>query len=187
MKNKLLVFLLTLFFCQNAFSGKIGVDLGSGVKSNYGVLGLGFRYFPIKHFDIYYNVGVDIIGPISVLGLRIYTPPLGNRCLFIFPCKPLYYGGLYTGRSGGGTITTEKNGQESEYDFDNGKFGGVNIGFLNVFGERFYYSFDIGYRSYIEAPDFKLEAGPRNKDSEDEFSDYIKSGMSFTFYLGFMF
>lgn len=176
-----------LFFNPNSFAGKIGLDLGAGFKSTYGILGGGVRYFPNKRFDIFYNAGADVVGSTSTIGARLYTNPLSDICLLFISCVPLYYIGFHIGESRGSTVTVESNNIKSEYDFTDSKFSGVNIGLLDLFGDWFYYSLDVGYRIYSEEPSYVRRLGPINIDTEESFDQYIKSGLSFSFNLGVLF
>jgi len=187
MKFNILILLFTLLLSSNAFSGKIGIEAGSGTKSNYGLLGMGVRYFPTKNFDLYYSGGVDLIGATSIVGARIYTNPMGNKCFFFITCTPLYYIGIHTGRTNGGIVTSEENNIESEYDFTSSSFSGVNIGSFDLFGGWFYYSLDISYRSYSKAPEYMLISGPVNDESEESFKSLIENGFGIALSLGVLF
>lgn len=178
---------LILLISLNTYAGKIGIDIGSGLRSNYGAAGLGFRYFPNKHLDLFYNVGADIVGGISTYGLRVYTSPMGNRCFFIIPCVPLMYFGVHAGHTSGGIVTAESNGVETDYEFDRGNFAGANVGFFDLYGGWFFTNIDIGYRSFYNVPEYTVETGISNQDSEETFDEYLKPGLSAGLSLGVLF
>lgn len=182
-----LIFVFTFLLSTLSFAGKIGIDIGAGTKADSGIVGVGLRYFPNKHFDLYFNNGLDTIGQTTVLGTRIYSPPMGKRCFFFIPCVPLYYFGVYLGSSQGGIITMENDGKENDYEFTSGDFSGVNLGFLDLFGDFFFYSVDIGYRSYTSAPDYELKSGDGDSDNDENFDNYLQSGLSYGLKLGILF
>ncbi len=187
MKHKLSLLILTLILSSSAFSGKVGVDIGSGLKSNYGLLGFGLRYFPTKNFDIYYTGGADLTGITSTIGARFYSNPVGNKCFFFITCTPLYYIGINAGRTNGGIVTIEENNIESEYDFSSGSFVGLNLGSFDLFADWFYYSLDISYRSYYEAPTFELRKGPGSSDTQETFKSLIEPGLGIAINVGVLF
>ncbi|MBD66322.1 MAG: hypothetical protein CME62_14015 [Halobacteriovoraceae bacterium] len=182
-----IILISLILIASQAFAGKLGVEIGTGYKSPYGSLGIGIRYFPIRQLDFHYTGGVGVIGSLSTLGTRIYTKPIGNRCLLFIPCKPLYYIGLSYGQSNGGEVDFEEDDEKSQYDFSRGEFYGLNIGAVSLFGEVFYYTFDLGYRSFVKSPTYELASGPGDSDATETFDQYIASGLNLSFNLGFMF
>ena len=189
MKNCIYLFVLLglLSVSANSLAGKIGLDIGAGFKSTYGVLGGGIRYFPSKRYDIFYNSGADVIGVVSTVGARLYTNPLSDNCLLFIPCVPLYYIGFHIGQSTGSDVTIENNNLDRKYEFSDSKFTGLNIGLLDLYGDWFYYSLDVGYRVYSKEPTYERVLGAIDIDTEETFDQYIKSGLSFSFNLGVLF
>jgi hypothetical protein len=185
MKHSILI--LIFLFCTNALSGKIGIDIGAGLKSNYGLLGFGIRYFPTKNFDLYYSGGVDPLGATSTIGTRVYSNPIGNKCFFFITCTPLYYIGIHTGRIIGGDVKVKEDDIESQYKMSNASFNGLNVGTFDLFGDWFYYSIDINYRSYNDEPEYELQSGPNNIKTEDLFDQLAESGIGYALNIGVLF
>lgn len=185
---RLILILLTFSFFSNkpAFAGKIGFDVGTGQKNSYGLFGLGFRYFPNKHFDLNYTAGVDYTGSITTIGTRIYSPPMGKKCFFFIPCVPLYYAGIHYGHSNGGTVT-HISSVDSDYEFSTSDFLGFGIGVLDLFGDLFFYTIDIGYKLYYNSPSFVLISGPTNEEAENTLREISQSGLSASFTIGLLF
>lgn len=187
MKNKILIIIAIISFSNTAISGKLGFDVGSGLKSNYGLLGLGLRYFPVKNFDLYLTSGVDITGITTTVGTRLYSNPIGNKCFFFITCTPLYYIGIHGGRTSGGEITIENDGSEAKYDFGQGYFTGLNIGLFDLFSDWFYYSLDISYRSYYDSPSIDHVSGVKKDDDLEDLEELIKPGLGLGISIGVLF
>lgn len=187
MKLKLILTTILLLSSFSAFAGRFGIDLGTGPRSPYGLLGIGIRYLPTERFDLHYNSSAGVIGKFNIIGTRLYTGPMSNKCFYFIPCVAVYYASAYYGSSDGGTVTAKDGAIESDYEFTSSDFTGISVGFFDLFGGWFYYSVDVGYRSYGKVPKLELVSGPQNTDAQEDLNQYTESGVTYSLSLGVLF
>lgn len=189
MKKILKVFtlmgLVCLFKVNGALAGEIGLDGAIGVKSNYGLLGQGFRYIWSEQVDVHVNVGLDISGALVGIGSRVYSSPTGDKCFFIIPCRPLIYGSLFWGQTSGGEVTLfDDDGTDSKYLVGSGHFASAAFGFYDIYGSWFTTSLEIGYRYFYNGREVTYKSGPKYQEIIDALSD---SGIFASFSIGVLF
>ncbi len=184
--------ILILLLTSSAYSDELltkrfGFDIGTGLKSNQGSLALGLRYFPTQRFDFHLNRAMEKIGPTSTIGSRIYTDVTSETCMFIFDCQSRYYLGAQFGHSDGGILSYNDNDLESDYQINESNFVSMNIGFFDIFKDRYVYSADISYRTFIAEPTSKVRKGEGADAAEDIISTYFQSGLGIGLNFGYLF
>lgn len=173
-----LIFILGFIFqSANAASDSaknLGVDLGLGFYSNYGLAGAGGRYFISDSQDIHLSAGVDLTGLIVGAGSRFYFQSGYDKCFFIFTCKPKYFIGGTLIRSNGSTISVDGDGVKGEYKQSDGYAGNLTAGSYDIFGDSFTLGLELGYRVWLKRPDITFQSGtflPKHKSNLEKYGD----------------
>lgn len=188
-KMKLILFAGLLFWSSfsPAQSKNLGIDLGLGFQSNYGLIGAGGRYFLSELQDVHVSVGIDLSGLMVGAGSRFYFPDSDTRCLFIFSCKPRYFvGGTFLGANGT-LATVDGDGVRGDYRKSDGLAANASFGSYDVFGKSFTMGIELGYRFWLKRPTVDFESGTYLQKHKDGLEDSLVDSISGAVTLGWLF
>lgn len=183
----LLIFFAFEFANASGSSKNLGLDLGLGFNSTYGLLGLGGRYFVSENQDININMAGDVSGFIIGAGSRFYFQSSEDKCFFVFSCKPKYFVGVTAIRANGSTVTIEGDGAKGEYKQSDGYAGQLTVGSYDIFDESFTMGFELGYRTWLKRPDFKFQSGTFLPKHQSDLEKYVEDSIGVGLTLGWIF
>ena len=171
----------------NGPNGRLGLDLGTGLLSDYGFLGLGARYFVSGWQDLHASVGADPNGGMIGVGSRLYYHLAASKCFFIIPCDQRLFMGVTALRSGGGLVSVTDGGAAGSYNQSSGLAGSVTLGEYNVFWNHVSLGFEIGYRWWIHRPALAYVSGVQSTQLENDVAAWSKNSMTVALTLGWLF
>ncbi len=165
----------------------LGIDLGLGFQSNYGLIGAGGRYFLSKNQDVHITSGLDLSGLIGGAGSRYYFHSPYDKCFFIFKCKQKYFIGGTVIFSNHSTVIVKKDGMEGEYKQSDGYAGNITFGSYDIFGDSFTIGLEIGYRMWMKRPDVTFQEGAFSRDHKESLEKILENSLNVAFTLGWVF
>jgi hypothetical protein len=188
----LIFIFMQIFIFSNAnaaasSSKNLGVDLGLGFISNYGLIGGGVRYFISDSQDLHVNTGIDLNGFIVGAGSRFYTQSGYDKCFFVFSCKSKYFIGGTLIRSNGSTITVDGDGVKGDYKQSDGFAGNLAVGSYDVFGDSFTMGLEVGYRAWMKRPDITFQSGTYLQKHKTDLEKYGENSVNVALTFGWLF
>jgi hypothetical protein len=189
-RSTILVFVFCLVFSPMAGATNpardVGLEIGAGLFSNYGLIGVGGRYFVAKSVDVHATLGLDPVGLLTGIGSRWY---LGSNsiCIFFIPCNSRYYLGGTVLRSAGDTATVTTGGTSGKYKTSDGWAGQVVFGSYDTFGSGFTMGFELGYRAWFDRPEVAFESGTFSQADLDDLDRWGRDNISGGISLGWSF
>ncbi|MBK7844857.1 MAG: hypothetical protein IPJ71_14420 [Bdellovibrionales bacterium] len=185
------LFLIVLFIFGSsvglAHSRRMGADLGIGWRSDYGLLGLGGRYFIAETQDFHLTAGFDVIGLILGLGSRRYFQPNHTHCFFMFECEPRYFIGVTLLKANGASISIEGDGLNGKYSESGGYGANFSTGFYDTFGESFTMGLEVGYRLWLDRPTIHFESGTYLKKHQNSLEEFLDDSFTASLTFGWSF
>lgn len=172
-------------FAGNA-TGSVGIELGLGYFSNYGIFGVGARYFATENLDFHLTSGADYAGKQTGLGLRYYFLNFDTGCFISFNCESnLYAGGTYL-LSTGGLVSVTSNGITGDYDYSRGDSISATFGMFQRLGSLTS-SVELGYRKWNKKPEATFKSGTLSQDQLDKMNSNIKDTPTLAATIGWLF
>lgn len=191
--NAIIVFLcLQVFVVRHAnasgsSSKNLGLDLGIGFFSNYGLLGGGARYFVSESQDIHFNAGIDVSGLLKGFGTRRYFHSSKDTCFFVFNCKSKYFIGGTLLRSENSTVTVDGDGARGVYKQSEGYVGNFSVGTYEIFGDLLTIGTELGYRLWMKRPEISYQSGAFLQKHKNDLEKYGENSLNIALTLGWLF
>lgn len=161
------------------------LDGGVGIRSNYGIVGAGFRVFPSSKIDLHANVGLGLSGVVSGVGARVYFWHSNTPFFFVVPATNATSFGFTILNTSGGEATIGED--VSKYTTTSGRYLNIHVEHNTWIWNHIALPIEVGYAFVIRKPTYEFESGMIDEDFEKDFETYAKSGFLISIGLGVAF